>query len=299
MTEKHRILVVDDERLNRSILSDLLKAEHQVLLAKNGEQALARIESDADIDLILLDVMMPGMDGYEVLRRLKQTDQAISIPVIFITALSSTGDEELGLTLGAVDYITKPFHPAIVKARVDNHLRFVRQRKLLETLAGKDGLTEIDNRRSFDEALDREWRRAQRSGKPVSLAMIDVDYFKQFNDAYGHAKGDHVLKAVANALVGSLHRPGDLAARYGGEEFVALFPETDAQAAHHMAEVLRQAVESLGLPHEKSDTAPHVTVSIGGFSVTADVSDPASLVERADCMLYRAKRQGRNQTAWG
>lgn len=298
MNEKHRILVVDDEHMNRKILSDLLKADHQVFLAKDGEQTLARVASDPDLDLILLDVMMPGMDGYEVLRRLKQIETAKDIPVIFITALSSIGDEEKGLLLGAVDYIAKPFHPAIVKARIENHLRFVRQRKLLETLAGKDGLTEIDNRRRFDDVLEKEWRRGGRNRLPLSLAMVDVDYFKQFNDNYGHARGDQVLKSVARALSWALHRPADLVARYGGEEFVLLFPDTDAEGGTALAEKVRSAVEALAIPHEYSKAAPTVTVSIGGATVRPEGEDPLLLVEAADRMLYQAKQVGRNRVAW-
>ena len=298
MNEKHKILVVDDEHMNRKILADLLKGDHQVILAKDGEQTLSRVAADPELDLILLDVMMPGMDGYEVLRRLKQIEAAKDIPVMFITALNSTGDEERGLLLGAVDYIAKPFHPAIVKARVENHLRFVRQRKLLETLAGKDGLTEIDNRRRFDDVLEKEWRRTQRNNLPLSLAMVDVDYFKPFNDNYGHARGDQVLKSVARALTWALHRPADLAARYGGEEFVLLFPDTDAEGALALAEHVRNAVATLAIPHEYSQAAPHVTVSIGGATAPLDSNDPSALIEAADQMLYEAKQRGRNRVVW-
>lgn len=298
MLERQKILVVDDERINRKLLSELLEEHHDVVVAKSGEQALERMQTDTGIDLILLDVMMPGMSGHDVLRRLKGNDATKDVPVIFITSLNSVDDEEIGLDLGAADYIIKPFHPGIVRLRVENHLRFVRQRKMLETLAGRDCLTEIDNRRRFEEVLEREWRRAGRGTGPMSLAIIDVDYFKQYNDHYGHARGDQALKAVAKALSGGPHRSADFVARYGGEEFVMLFPGTSATGARELAETVRRAVETLCIPHEYSAIAPHLTVSIGG-ATRVDFETPGlALIEAADSMLYRAKAEGRNRVVW-
>lgn len=298
MTGKQRIMVVDDERLNRKVLSELLDEHYDIIIAKNGQQALKRVEGNSDIDLILLDVMMPEMNGHEVLRRLKSEDSTKDIPVIFITALGSAGDEEIGLALGAADYISKPFHPSIVKLRVGNHLRFTHQRKLLETLAGKDGLTEIDNRRRFDEMLVKEWRRSARNGLPMSLAMIDVDYFKPFNDHYGHAHGDTALRSVANVLTWQLNRPADMAARYGGEEFILMFPDTDAEGARELAEKARAALEALAIPHALSTVAPHVTISIGGVTMIGSEASPQILLEAADSALYEAKARGRNRVVW-
>ena len=299
MKDLQSILIVDDERVNRTLLSELLKEEdRRILLAKNGPQALERLEKQPDIDLILLDVMMPEMDGYEVLNRIKENDLTRNIPVVFITALKSTGDEERGLGMGAADYIGKPFSPAIVRNRVGNLLRFVRQRKLLETLAGRDGLTEVANRRSFDEALTREWRCGQRSGAPLSLMMLDIDHFKQINDNYGHAHGDHALKMVARALSRSLHRPADFLARYGGEEFVVILPNTDAQGGQEVGESLRAAIEALAIEHAYSTVAPNLTLSVGGATCLCSGDSPLELVKSADGMLYEAKRQGRNRCCW-
>ena len=295
---KQRILIVDDERVNRMVLSAVLKDDNQIILAKSGEQALERLSIDAEIDLILLDVLMPEMDGYEVLRRIKTNDATRDIPVMFITALSSVGDEEHGLNLGACDYIGKPFSPAIVRARVTNLLRFVRQRKLLETLAGRDGLTEIPNRRSFDQALSQEIGRCERSGQPFSLALIDIDYFKQYNDRYGHARGDEALKLVASTLAASLRRPADLVARYGGEEFALILPDADLDGGMELAEALRRAVEVLTIRHEDSSIAQHLTISIGGITTTDGNSTPNELITAADLQLYEAKRLGRNRIAW-
>ncbi|MFA7291523.1 MAG: diguanylate cyclase [Rhodocyclaceae bacterium] len=295
---KQRVLVVEDEKINRTILVALLKDEYQVILAKSGEQALERLASDDQIDLVLLDVLMPDMDGHEVLRHMKANDAMRDIPVIFLTALNSTHDEERGLKLGASDYIGKPFSPAIVKARVSNLMRFVRQRKLLETLAGRDGLTEIPNRRAFDQALLQEISRSLRSGQTFSLGLIDVDFFKQYNDCYGHAAGDTTLKQVAKTLAGALRRPNDLAARYGGEEFVFILPESDAAGGVEVAEAIRQVVSELGIEHEKSGVAPHVTVSVGGVTVSGRQGSAEELLMAADRQLYEAKRLGRNRVCW-
>ncbi len=296
--ERQKVLIVDDERVNRTILADLLKGEHQVLLAKNGAQTLERVAQDRSIDLILLDVMMPDMDGYEVLRHLKADDKTKDIPVMFITALNSSGDEESGLRLGACDYIGKPFSPAIVQARVANLLRFVRQRKMLEVLAGRDGLTEIANRRLLDETLHREWSRTQRLGQPLSLAFIDIDCFKQYNDRYGHAGGDAVLRQVARHLTWSLGRPTDFVARYGGEEFLLILPDTDAAGGRDLSEKVRAGIEGMKIPHDSSGPAAYVTISIGGVTSRGSADAAASIVEAADAMLYEAKRQGRNRVLW-
>ncbi len=296
--ERQKILVVDDERVNRKVLSELLSEKYHIIVAKSGLQTLDRIRKNNDIDLILLDVMMPEMNGYDVIKHLKNDESTKDIPVIFITALNSTEEEERGLHLGASDYITKPFHPAIVKLRVENHLCLVRQRKLLEKLVGCDGLTEIANRRSLDETLEKEWNSSSRNGLSLSLAMVDVDFFKPFNDNYGHARGDQVLKSVARVLSCEMRRPADFAARYGGEEFVLLFPNTDTDAAIERAEIIRTSIEDMNIPHEYSSVASCVTVSIGGATGIGSRSSQDSLLIAADTMLYKAKAQGRNRTLW-
>ncbi|WP_320174276.1 diguanylate cyclase [Maridesulfovibrio sp.] len=299
MEERAKILIVDDERLNLNVLSDLLRQEYKVVLAKNGNQALDRVNSDNPPDLVLLDVLMPEIDGYEVLRKIKSSDKSKDIPVIFVTALDSEHDEARGLEMGAVDYIRKPFHPPIVKARVKNHLTIARQRKLLEGLANLDGLTEMPNRRSFELALDREWRRCSRSGDKMSLAMLDVDCFKQYNDNYGHTAGDEVLKKVADVLQSEVQRPADVAARYGGEEFVILLPETDSDGGRYIAEKIRVLISELGIKHGFSSVSNVLTVSLGGVTVVpSSFSKSQDLTIGADSMLYEAKRRGRNMVLW-
>jgi len=291
-----RILIVDDEIMNLKVLADLLKDEYTPVLAGSGEQALKHAFSDFPPDIILLDVMMPHMGGYEVIKVLKHNDKTNNIPVIFVTALNSIEDEEHGFMLGAVDYITKPFSPPIVKMRVRNHLRIVHQYKLLDQLAYLDGLTEISNRRRFEEVFQKEWARATRSGLPFSVAMVDVDYFKQYNDHYGHAMGDLTLQKIAKALAGVLRRPADFIARYGGEEFVMLLPETDAPSAGIVAERARQVVIERNIPHNFSEAARLVSVSVGLATVYVDTRiSPQTFLETADQNLYQAKQRGRNQ----
>lgn len=297
MSDKQKILIVDDEAINRKTLCNLLEDSYELLVAKDGAQALKRVSDTPSIDLILLDVMMPEMDGYEVLRRLKQNNSD-NIPVIFITSKSSVEDEERGLKLGAVDYINKPFHPTIVKLRLENHLQSVSQRKLLELMVGYDGLTGIANRRQFDETLYKEWLRSRRDRSPLSLAMIDIDYFKPFNDNYGHAEGDIALKAVAKALSGIVQRSPDLVARYGGEEFVLLLPDTDAVGGKLIAEKALASIERQKISHAFSNASEYVTASIGGATLTASDGPPETLVKIADKYLYRAKEEGRNRVIW-
>jgi diguanylate cyclase (GGDEF)-like protein len=293
-----RILVVDDVPDNIRVLSSMLADEgHQISAATNGRQALKLAEVSSP-DLILLDVMMPGMDGYEVCAALKANPQLSSIPVIFITALADVEDETRGLGLGAVDYITKPFKEAVVRVRVRTHLELKHQRDILQNLSRLDGLTGIPNRRAFDERLDQDWRRGARMGESLGVLMIDVDLFKQYNDTNGHLAGDDCLRQVAGSLAGGLLRAWDFVARYGGEEFVCLLEGLDLAALSQVAERLRAAVEALQIPHGDSSVSPWVTISIGAAlgQPTLEAS-PTGLVEAADLQLYEAKRSGRNRVS--
>jgi len=298
VVELQKVLVADDDAVNREVLGDLLKPEYSVLLARNGAQTLERAARHLP-DLILLDVLMPDMDGYEVLRRLRAAPQTAHISVIFISGLNRPEDEANGLRMGAADYITKPFNPTVVMARVALHLQVLRQRRMLERLANIDGLTELANRRRFDEMYALEWQRARRSGRPLSVALLDIDAFKQYNDRYGHPAGDRALRSVARAAGAAMRRPADLAARYGGEELVLLMPETEALDAQRMIAQLAAAVSGLGIVHEASNVAPVLTVSVGGATLCADSGEQQSeLFEAADAALYRAKQAGRNRIAW-
>lgn len=292
--EKPRILIVDDERFNLNTLHGLLKDDYKIMVATGGEQAL-RAALSGRPDLILLDINMPGLDGYEVCRRLKDDPLTGSTPIIFITGLADADDETKGLELGAADYITKPFNLSVVRARVRTQLRLKQQSDLLESFAFRDGLTGLANRRAFDDRSGAEWNRCLRSGLPLSAIMIDVDHFKLYNDSYGHARGDECLRQVAQALSLRVQRAGDLVARYGGEEFVVLLPGTDHGVALGIGDGLRNSVEALGMEHRASKVTDHVTISVGvATSTPAGVGGISGVLEAADRMLYACKAAGRN-----
>ncbi|TRW99043.1 diguanylate cyclase [Candidatus Methylobacter oryzae] len=294
--QQSMILIVDDVPTNVQILAEALSSVYRIKVASNGVDALKIVQRERP-DLILLDVMMPGMDGFEVCRHLKEDVRTQNIPVIFVTAKNANSDEELGLNLGAVDYITKPFVIPIAKARIRNHIRLKQQADLLESLSLLDALTGIPNRRRFDEALAAELKQAIRDATPLSLLMIDIDHFKQFNDHYGHGAGDVCLQMVAMELAKGVVRPSDLVARYGGEEFVVILPETDQLSALQIAERLRVRIEKLGLPHACSETGNVVTISVG-IATQARIPEgfmPQLLVDMADKALYAAKENGRNR----
>jgi len=293
---RKKILVVDDSAENIDMLVSLLKEDYRVAAAKNGHKAL-QMASNNPPDLVLLDIKMPEMDGYEVCRHLKSTESTKKIPVIFVTALSEAMDEVKAFNTGAADYITKPFQPIVVKTRIKTQLELKEKTDMLESMVALDGLTNIYNRRKFDEILDREWKRASRDSSLLSVIMMDIDNFKQFNDNYGHTNGDECLKQVAGAIKKMLHRPSDFLARYGGEEFVALLPGTDLQGAMHVAENFRQAVIDLNIVHEYSEIASYVTISSGVAAVGPQKNDqdPTILVQKADEMLYKSKQEGRNR----
>ena len=296
MDEAGRILIVDDERYNIQVLTDFLREEYKIMAAKTGEQALAAVHGPSPPDLILLDIMMPGMDGYEVCKQLKAESQTMHIPVIFVTALDASDDEAKGFEMGAVDYITKPFKPVIVKARVRTHIQLKHKTDLLDRMALLDGLTEIPNRRCFDTTLKQEISRVARNGLFLSLILMDIDYFKRYNDHYGHASGDVCLRKVAKALKGVIKRASDFVARYGGEEFVMILPGTDREGAMHVAEEVRRAVAGLTIQHADSDVAEYVTLSLGVATILGDQHvSPVTLIEQADISLYQAKGGGRNR----
>jgi diguanylate cyclase (GGDEF)-like protein len=278
--------------------------------ATNGQDAL-RLAHESTPDLVLLDTEMPGMSGFDVCRMLKADAALADVSVIFVTSHSEPEFEITGFDLGAADFIAKPVSERLVRARVKTQLRVKHMADELRRIATIDGLTGVANRRHFDETLDVEWRRSRRSGQPLALLMIDVDYFKLFNDQYGHPAGDACLQSVAGALLSVSLRAADLVARYGGEEFVILLPGTASEGAEHMAQAVLDVVEGLKIVHEASLAAQHVTVSVGvacyndskcwvspspTLRSTDDASTrrfPRELVHAADKALYSAKRSGR------
>jgi len=291
------ILCIDDDRDILKLLEKNLSGEgYAVITAVNGMQGLIEARSRKP-DLILLDVIMPGMDGYEVCRRLKGEEATKNFPIIFITAKNEDEDEAKGLKMGAVDYIRKPFYLPIVRSRVRTQLDLKLKTDILERLVDIDGLTNIYNRRRFDKTLELEWKRARRNKFPLSLIMSDLDHFKGYNDNYGHAAGDDCLRRVSRGLKNMLQRPADLLARYGGEEFAVILPETDYNGAIYIAAMLIKGIGDLNISYSHSPVAVHVTISIGVATSIAGINcdTPQQLIEAADFMLYAAKENGRNQ----
>ncbi len=306
--KRHKILIVDDTAANIEILYKILKEHYDILFAKSGADGI-RMVQEQHPDLVLLDIMMPDMDGYEVCALLKQDPATARIPVVFVTAMGNDEDETRGLDLGAIDYLTKPIRPHIVLARVRNHLELKHRGDLLErltreleeknrtldVLARKDGLTGVANRRHFDEVLHSEVQRAMRNSRNLSLILCDIDHFKRFNDLYGHMAGDKCLQLVGELLRDTFKRAGEVVARYGGEEFAVILPDTSAELAGHMAERLRLALLSQALPHGHSEHNV-VTLSAG---VAGSLVERANTLEwflgRADQALYRSKAKGRNR----
>lgn len=294
---KPRLLVVDDQPINIQALYQVFATDCQVLMATDGAKALSLCREQLP-DLVLLDVQMPGMDGYEVCAQLKADPQLADLPVIFVTAHQDAEAETRGLTAGAVDFIAKPFNPAVVRARVRTHLVLKLQTDLLRQQAMLDGLTGLFNRRAFDERFEAEFRRARRSKTSLALMMVDVDFFKRYNDHYGHPAGDDCLRGVALALRCGVKRPGDLVCRYGGEEFACVLPETDAAGALHIADLLEQTVRSLATPHATSDIADVVTISVGvAVGMPGEEGSAESMIQLADRQLYLAKSLGRGRSS--
>jgi diguanylate cyclase (GGDEF)-like protein len=293
---KPSLLIVDDIPTNIKVLGETLKADYQIKLATNGFKAIEIASSDNPPDLILLDIMMPNMNGFEVCTKLKEEKKTRNIPIIFISAMDDESDETKGLELGAVDYIKKPFSLPIVKARVRTHMELKKHRDTLENLSTIDALTGLANRRRFDEYYNSEWKRSTREGTLLSMIMIDIDFFKLYNDNYGHATGDECLKQVTKCLDDIVNRPADLLARYGGEEFVCILPKTNIHGALQIGEIMREKIEKLQIPHQHSIITDHVTISLGAATLLPkDTIASDVLLEAADKCMYQAKAGGRNQ----
>ncbi len=318
------ILVADDEKTLRLVLRRVMQQEgYEVLEAMDGEEAL-QLYQDKQPDMILLDAMMPGMDGFTCCAELQRRLGEDCPPVLMITALDDGPSVDLAFKVGATDYVTKPIHWPVLRQRVRRLLQTrwamtelrlqvdrermltEKQRKLTEDLekaneelhrlASVDGLTGIANRRYFDNYLEREWKRAARNHFSLSIIMCDVDFFKPYNDTYGHQAGDDCLKLVADVIDRHLKRPTDLLARYGGEEFAVVLPDTLAEGAVYVAENIRQKLWERGIPHQGSRVSDRLTLSCGVATIVpTSESHLRELIRTADLALYQAKKQGRDR----
>lgn len=315
------ILVVDDRVENLLVLESLLEhMECNIIKATSGNEALG-LMLEHEFALVLLDVQMPDMDGFETAELMRMNSKTRYVPIIFVTAISKEQRCIFkGYEVGAVDYLFKPIEPVILQSKVKVFLELYNQKRIveeqavllqikikelsdlkeanfkLENLSLSDGLTGISNRRAFDNYIDKSLRNCMRSEKPISLIMADIDYFKAYNDNYGHLQGDDCLIKVAKGLTSSVKRPLDFVARYGGEEFAIILPETDENGAMIIAEKVKEAIGSLNIPHEHSNVAPYITLSLGLVSLWPDKSYSISeFIDCADKALYEAKFKGRNQ----
>lgn len=303
-SKSNTILIIDDSKTNIGTLSAVLESfGFKTITARNGKMGIKRAIFSKP-DLILLDIMMPGLNGFETCSRLKTDDGAKNIPVIFMTAMADVESKLQAFGAGGVDYITKPFEEAEVLARVKTHLTIRNLQRELEArnrelaaLVHIDGLTKIANRRYFDQYINQEWKKMRRKKGCISLIFIDIDEFKLYNDFYGHQAGDECLKQVARLLAQVSQRPGDLAARYGGEEFVMLLPDTDVSGAEYIAKKIQKSLRELEIPHVRSTVSSIITCSMG--VACCMVSDPVFSTElfirMADEAMYQAKTQGRNK----
>ncbi|MES2318470.1 MAG: diguanylate cyclase [Pseudomonadota bacterium] len=292
---KPLVLVIDDQPANIQVLHALLMADFDVCMALNGEDALALCAARPP-DLILLDIEMPGMGGYEVCRRLKADPVLQDIPVVFVTGHLDPEVEVKGFAEGGADFITKPFHANVVLARVRTQITLKIQSDFLRSRAYVDSLTLLDNRRRFDETLLAEWQRCRRASQPLALILADVDHFKRYNDHYGHQQGDACLRAVAATLRAGFVRSHDLVARYGGEEFACVLPDTTLAGAMQKAAAVEQAIRALAIPHADGGADGIITISLGVAVAAPPKGDQSlALLEQADVQLYRAKDAGRGR----
>ena len=320
------IVIVDDTTFSLEVIKAfLITAGYlDVITVKSARELYQLVDGYSDrgiveIDLILMDIIMPDVDGIEACRNVKKREWLVDVPVIMVTGTTDKENLQLAFSAGAMDFITKPLDRVELLARVRSALRLkhetarrkARETELLEVtrqlkaanerlqnLSFLDGLTGIANRRHFDQQLLQESRRAKRENTPLSLIMLDIDYFKAFNDTYGHLKGDDCLKMVASALKHTLKRPGDFPARYGGEEFAVVLPNTDDLGAAIIAEELRASIERAGIAHINSLCAYYVTVSLGVVTRFSEQTEtPKDLISAADRALYRSKHEGRNRVS--
>ena len=293
----HSVLIIDDQEAIISSLVKILKPEYRIYSELNGKDGIEAAEKHLP-DVILLDVLMTDMDGYDVIDLLKRSETTKNIPVIFITSLTGDDNEAKGLALGAADYITKPFTPGIVTLRIRNQIKLVDQLRTIEKLSMMDQLTDLPNRRNFEERISSEWGRSSRERTHISLLMIDLDNFKSYNDRFGHQQGDVALQSMTKVFTDVLRRPGDFAARWGGEEFIVLLPNTDLFGALEIAEHIRSSAENMDVSCT-DEAASKITVSIGvNMREQGQGGSISDFISKADEALYNAKHKGRNRICY-
>lgn len=297
-----KILLVEDSATIRFAMCNYISAAgHTAIVAESGEQALQILEN-TPVDMIIMDVEMPGLNGFETTSLIREALGDHWIPIIFVTGKNEDSSVEEGISAGGDDYLVKPISQVILNAKIRAMERITEMRNELSALnqeltilSQRDGLTELFNRRTFEEKANEAWEVAARNKHPTTIILLDIDHFKLYNDYYGHPAGDDCIQKVAQALSKCLSRPGDVVARYGGEEFIAILPSTPEYGARHVTEVIRKTIEGMGIKHRASKSGVVVTVSIGATVVnfTGDTTLEAQ-IEFADQCLYESKQKGRN-----
>ena len=306
-----KVLLAEDSKTNQILIRAYIEeAGHEIVIVKNGQEAVDQFSQERP-DLVLMDIIMPIKDGMEAAKEIRIICEQESdwVPIIFLSAMTESKDIVRAIDAGGDDYLTKPVEAVVLNAKLramqriaDMRLQLQQANRELRMISVKDGLTGIANRRHFDEVVAKEVKRAIRTGTSVSLVMCDIDYFKPYNDNYGHQAGDDCLKYVARTMAKVSKRPGDLVARYGGEEFALVLPETDLTGAEAIAENVRSAIDKLNLSHNYSLATDHVTISCGVATINPNNSDDVAVVVKqlikvADKGLYLAKERGRNQVS--
>ncbi|XQR87439.1 diguanylate cyclase [Borrelia sp. MN22-0132] len=292
--EPQKLLLVDDTPTNLDLLIDILQHKYEIRVALNGFDALKQVEI-ASPDLILLDVLLPDVSGYEVCKRLKNDPETKDIPVIFISSSDSTDAQLEGFSVGGVDYILKPFNGRVIDARIKTHLELKRLRDYFKNLARIDGLTQIPNRRFFTDKFAKYWMQALEHKKNVIVGMLDIDYFKKYNDNYGHTNGDECLRLIAKSLNKIAIKYKIDIARYGGEEFILFSVNKSLNEMIKIVSVLIEDIRNLEIVHEYSNISNFVTVSIGLAEQIPHDSNFTNIIKLADDKLYEAKLSGRNK----
>ncbi|MGE6568365.1 diguanylate cyclase [Shewanella vesiculosa] len=290
-----KILLVDDQVVNIKILHQLLQDDYDIYMARDGNQAIEMCKK-VNPDLVLLDIEMPILNGFDVCAHLKNDPDTQEVAVIFVSGHFDEDKEVRGFQLGAVDFIHKPINPVITKARIKNQIRLKLNTDLLRTIALIDGLTGVANRRQFEQVLPVSWSQCAREKQPLTVILLDIDFFKHFNDIYGHTEGDVCLRLVAQKIHDTVNRPYDLVARFGGEEFICILPNTDLIGGTYVAQQIVDSIVSLKIPHINSSISAFVTISAGVSSVVPEYDmSSTTLIEEADKQLYIAKDRGRNR----
>ena len=299
------VLVAEDSEVLRLMIEKIITSQkHSVCLARDGEEAVSLFKKNQQkIDLVIMDAEMPKKDGIEATCEIRAHSGEDWIPIIFLSGHTADNYIQRALDSGADVYLRKPINATELTGQIramgriaDMKTKLDELNSTLHNLANNDGLTQIANRRAFNERLEYDLKQIYRTKIPLSLILCDIDYFKLYNDTYGHLAGDNCLKKIARTMQRSFKRDTDLVARYGGEEFAIIMPATPAEAALTLTEKMLDNIRTLDISHSASEITDHITASVGLVSSSGEEKlSPEEFILKADKSLYLAKESGRNQ----